>query len=100
MQGALCGVPTHGRYKLMQEGAYVKSARRSQRGQATTEYILIVVLVAILSIGIITIFGDSVRDLFRVASEQLAGDSTSRLNSGVTSGAKGEVQQTLSRLKE
>jgi Flp pilus assembly pilin Flp len=74
--------------------------RKSRRGQATTEYILIVVLVAILSIGIITIFGDSIRDLFRVSAQQLGGDDTARIDSSVTSGAAGEVQKTLGDLKE
>ena len=74
--------------------------RKSRRGQATTEYILIVVLVAILSIGIITIFGDSIRDLFRVSAEQLGGDDSARINAGVTAGASGEVQKSLGDLKE
>ena len=37
--------------------------RWCRRGQSTTEYILIVVLVAVLSIGIITVFGNQIRDL-------------------------------------
>ncbi len=74
--------------------------RKSRRGQATTEYILIVVLVAILSIGIITIFGDSIRDLFRVSAEQLGGDDSARIDAAVTAGAEGEVQKTLGDLKE
>jgi Flp pilus assembly pilin Flp len=74
--------------------------RHSRRGQATTEYILIVVLVAILSIGIITIFGDSIRDLFRVSAEQLGGDDTARIDDSVTSGAKGEVQKSIGDLKD
>lgn len=74
--------------------------RKSRRGQATTEYILIVVLVAILSIGIITIFGDSIRDLFRVSAEQLGGDDSARIDDAVTAGAEGAVQKTLGDLKE
>ncbi len=74
--------------------------RKSRRGQATTEYILIVVLVAILSIGIITIFGDSIRDLFRVSAEQLGGDDSARIDDAVTAGAGGAVRRTLGALKE
>jgi hypothetical protein len=63
-------------------------------------YILIVVLVAILSIGIITIFGDSVRDLLGVAARQLGGDQDARLDPTVTADAKGHVQQGLDDLKK
>ncbi len=61
----------------------MSAKRRSVRGQATTEYILIVVLVAVLSIGIITVFGNQVRDLFRVATERITGQN-SNLDSSIT----------------
>ncbi|MBM4035064.1 MAG: hypothetical protein FJ291_25250 [Planctomycetes bacterium] len=73
--------------------------RRSVRGQATTEYILIVVLVAVLSIGIITVFGNQVRDLYRVATEAIGGGSP-RLNSDITDHAQSEVRQSLGGLKD
>ena len=73
---------------------------RGTRGQATTEYILIVVLVAVLSIGIITTFGNQVRDLFRVSTERLGADDTSKLNPAITNAAAGEVDQRLSTLKQ
>jgi pilus assembly protein Flp/PilA len=74
--------------------------RRMRRsGQATAEYILIVVLVAVLSIGIITVFGNQIRDLFRVATEQMGGDNTSKLNGSITSSAAGVVQENLGSLK-
>ncbi len=71
----------------------------SRRGQATTEYILIVVLVAILSIGIITVFGDSVRELFRVASKGLAGEDA-KINPSVSAPADGLVKQDLDKLRQ
>ena len=74
--------------------------RRGVRGQATTEYILIVVLVAVLSIGIITTFGNQVRDLFRVSIERLGGDDTSKLDPSIPNGAKGLVDGKLRNLKE
>lgn len=75
--------------------------RASRRGQATTEYILIVVLVAILSIGIITIFGDAVRDLFGVSAERLAGETDAKLDPSVTQGVEAATQQTIEEeLKE
>jgi Flp pilus assembly pilin Flp len=76
------------------------TGRWRRRGQSTTEYILIVVLVAVLSIGIITVFGNQIRDLFRVSTEQLGGDSTSRLDSSITDSAKGQTKKSMSDLKE
>ena len=73
---------------------------RGTRGQATTEYILIVVLVAVLSIGIITTFGNQVRDLFRVSTERLGADETSKLDASITNSAAGQVDQRLSTLKQ
>ncbi len=50
-------------------------SRRSNRGQGMTEYIIIVSLIAIASIGIVTLFGDNIRRLFGMASDSLTGDS-------------------------
>ena len=44
------------------------------RGQGNTEYIIIVALVAIATIGVITVFGDNVRSLFGESADALAGD--------------------------
>ena len=74
--------------------------RRLRRtGQATTEYILIVVLVAVLSIGVITVFGNQIRDLFRVSTERLGGDDDAKLDPLITGAAKGEVHQNFGNLK-
>jgi pilus assembly protein Flp/PilA len=48
--------------------------RRLNRGQGNTEYIIIVALIAIATIGVITLFGDNIRQLFGVSSDSLAGD--------------------------
>ncbi|HUT37147.1 MAG TPA: hypothetical protein VNE39_26940 [Planctomycetota bacterium] len=69
------------------------------RGQATTEYILIVVLVAVLSIGIITVFGNQVRDLFGVATRRLGAEEGATLDPAITAQAQNEVVQGLSKLK-
>jgi len=74
--------------------------RWRRRGQSTTEYILIVVLVAVLSIGIITVFGNQIRDLFRVSTERLGGETDSTLDSGITDSAQGQVRKGLSDLKD
>lgn len=73
--------------------------RWRRRGQSTTEYILIVVLVAVLSIGIITVFGNQIRDLFRVTTERLGGDDAATLDSSVTDEAAGKVRRGISDLK-
>jgi len=74
--------------------------RWRRRGQSTTEYILIVVLVAVLSIGIITVFGNQIRDLFRVTTERLGGDDQSVLNQGITQQAASQVQKSMADLKQ
>jgi len=76
------------------------SGRLRRRGQATVEYILLVVLVAVLSIGVITVFGNQVRDLFRVAIERMGGNATATLDSSITDSAKGQVKKSLSDLKD
>ncbi len=49
--------------------------RRNDAGQGMTEYIIIVALVAISSIGVMTVFGNDVRALFGGATNALAGDT-------------------------
>jgi len=71
---------------------------RGARGQATTEYILVVVLVAVLSIGIITTFGNQVRDLFRVATEALTGEQP-KIDPSIAAGAGPQVKVGLKDLK-
>ena len=47
---------------------------RTQRGQGMTEYIIIVSLIAIASIGVTTLFGNNIRALVGMAGDALAGD--------------------------
>jgi pilus assembly protein Flp/PilA len=47
---------------------------RHDSGQGVTEYIIIVVLVAIAAIGVVTIFGDNIRDLFAGATRATSGE--------------------------
>ena len=63
--------------------------KMARKGQGMTEYIIIVALVAIASIGVVTIFGNQIRALFSASTRQLqgenvdpskAGDSTSEIN--------------------
>lgn len=46
------------------------------RGQGMTEYILIVALVAIATIGVVTAFGDQLRALFGMSADALAGETS------------------------
>ncbi len=52
-----------------------KLARR-RRGQGMTEYIIIVSLIAISSIGVVTLFGDQIKALFGMAVDALSGQQT------------------------
>ncbi len=48
---------------------------KRQLGQGMTEYIIIVALIAIAAIGVVTIFGDNIRDLFAASTNALAGET-------------------------
>lgn len=54
---------------------------QKKRGQGMTEYIIVVALIAIATIGIITLFGNNIRELFADSAQALAGQ-TSVSNSG------------------
>ena len=47
---------------------------RGKRGQGMTEYIIIVALIAIAAIGVVSLFGDNIRDLFATSANALAGN--------------------------
>ncbi len=51
---------------------------RQRRGQALTEYIIIVVIVALAAIAIVSIFSDTIREKFAGAVEELGGDSAAK----------------------
>ena len=57
--------------------AFFRRLRRSEKGQGMTEYIIIVALIAVASITMITLFGDTIRGLFATAGQALSGESTS-----------------------
>lgn len=54
----------------------------NEDGQGMTEYVIIVALIAVAAIGVVTAFGDNVRNLFATSTEALAGKAST------TSGAK------------
>jgi pilus assembly protein Flp/PilA len=57
---------------------FFRRLRRSERGQGMSEYIIIVALIAIAAIGVITIFGESIREIFFASTSALAGDTNVR----------------------
>jgi len=59
-----------------------KSLLGREDGQGMTEYVIVVALVAVAAIGVVTAFGDNVRNLFATSTEALAGKASS------SSGAK------------
>ena len=71
--------------------------QKSQRGQGMTEYIIIVSLIAIASIGVMTLFGDNLRRLFGMAADGLAGDDN--ITQRNTSGAGNDANLTKKTMK-
>ena len=60
------------------KSAVVKLARlgsRDESGQGMTEYILIVALIAVLSVGFVSFFGNNIRGLFQAAGNAMAGET-------------------------
>ena len=51
-------------------------SRKSEKGQATAEYIIIIALVAITSIGVIAAFSDSIKGLFIGATKATGGNTS------------------------
>ncbi len=56
---------------------FVRQLLRSQSGQGLSEYLIIVALVAIAAIGVVTVFGRDIRELFSGTTDSLAGNQAS-----------------------
>ena len=56
----------------------IRNALNQEAGQGMTEYIIIVALIAIAAIGVITIFGAQIRDLFGSSAAALSGQTTNQ----------------------
>jgi len=76
----------------------MKKNLQKLRGQAMTEYIIIVALIAIAAIGVITLFGDNLRRLFGSSAEALAGSDQVK-NTGQTA-QQSTVRKNLSNFGE
>jgi len=49
---------------------------RSESGQGMSEYIIIVALIAVAAIGVVTVFGKDIRELFSATTGSLSGESS------------------------
>jgi Flp pilus assembly pilin Flp len=76
----------------------LKKLVRNDSGQGMTEYIIIVALIAVLSIGAVSLFGDNVRNLFGMAGNALAGDNNVDASKLRTTGA--DSKRTMKDLKD
>ena len=65
----------------------LKSSKR-QRGQGMSEYMIIVALIAVASIGVVGYFGDSVKNQMAGLAQEVAG------NSGATARGAASTQAT------
>jgi pilus assembly protein Flp/PilA len=74
-----------------------RSLRKRQRGQGMTEYIIIVAVIAILSIVVVTQFGNQIRNIFFASGEELAGQDAS-IDDTIMDRASGADNQDLSGL--
>jgi Flp pilus assembly pilin Flp len=77
----------------------LRRLRRENSGQGMTEYIIIVALIAIAAIGVVTIFGDNIRDLFAGATNALAGET--KVKVGTEKAREGQTKtKTLKSFSE
>ena len=56
---------------------FVRELLQSQAGQGLSEYLIIVALVAVAAIGVVTVFGRDIRELFAGTTDSLAGNQAS-----------------------
>ncbi len=53
---------------------FLRKMLESQSGQGMSEYLIIVALIAIAAIGVVTVFGRDIRELFSGTTDSLAGN--------------------------
>jgi Flp pilus assembly pilin Flp len=56
---------------------FLRRLLNSQSGQGMIEYLIIVALIAIAAIGVVTVFGRDIRELFSGPTDNLAGNQAS-----------------------
>jgi Flp pilus assembly pilin Flp len=70
---------------------FLNKLLKNQKGQGMTEYLIIVALIAIAAIGVVTVFGSDIRQLFNATTNSLSGGQGA--NNSVT--AKVNTQKTI-----
>lgn len=76
----------------------MKTPMKQRRGQGLVEYILIVCVMGVATIGIIGLFGDNVRRLFAMSADALAGEKHVAMANKAT--AVGNVQLSTRSLRD
>lgn len=64
-----------------------RSPRRRVLGQGMTEYIILVALVAVATIGVVGLFGNDLRKLFGMSSDALSGSADVAMRADVSNDA-------------
>ena len=67
---------------------FLRKMLKSQSGQGMSEYLIIVALIAIAAIGVVTVFGRDIRELFSGTTNSLAG------NQATNTAVKANVKST------
>lgn len=60
----------------------LRNELKKEVGQGMTEYIIIVALIAVAAIGVVTLFGDEIRDMFGASSSALSGEEEAERKAG------------------
>ena len=76
----------------------LKTLARNQSGQGMTEYIIIVALIAVLSIGAVSMFGNNVRNIFGMAANALTGDGV--VDTTTLDKANANSKRSMNNLKD
>ena len=71
---------------------FFRKVLRSQKGQGMSEYLIIVALIAIAAIGVVTVFGRDIRELFSGTTDSLAGNQANNTAKKATVKAKKDLK--------
>ena len=69
--------------------------RAPQRGQTMLEYLLLIALIAVGSIGIITVLGDTLRVRIQNAANELVGEREMRDAKEITQGSDRHIRKSM-----
>jgi len=74
--------------------SHIKRTARS-RGQTMLEYLLLIALIAVGSIGIVTVLGDTLRAKIQNAAMRLADQAENQDAREIVAGSKEKVRRTI-----